>query len=64
MARSTVSDNKKKMGRPATGVGTMIGVRLQPDQLTALDAWINHQPETLSRPEAVRRLMEIGLKGQ
>jgi len=64
MAGSTVSDNKKKMGRPATGVGTMIGVRLQPDQLTALDAWINHQPDTLSRPEAVRRLMEIGLKGQ
>jgi cytochrome c553 len=44
--------------------GTMVGVRLQPDQLTALDAWIKHQPDTLSRPEGVRRLMEIGLKGQ
>jgi hypothetical protein len=64
MARSTVYDNKKKMGRPATGIGTMIGVRLQPDQLAALDSWIEHQPDTLSRPEAVRRLVEKGLKGQ
>jgi len=35
-----------------------------PNQLSALDAWIKHQPDELSRPEAVRRLMEIGLKGQ
>jgi hypothetical protein len=33
-------------------------VRLQPDQLAALDAWIATQPEPKpSRPEAVRRLL-------
>ena len=64
MAKARLSDNKKKMGRPATGIGTMIGVRIRPDQLAALDSWIKHQPDELSRPEAVRRLMEIGLKGQ
>jgi len=64
MSKARLSDNKKKMGRPATGIGTMIGVRIRPDQLAALDSWIKHQPDELSRPEAVRRLMEIGLKGQ
>jgi len=39
-------------------------VRFEADQLAALDSWIRHQPDELSRPEAVRRLMEIGLKGQ
>jgi len=63
MPASRLSDNKKK-GRPATGIGTMIGVRLQPDQLSALDSWIEHQPDELTRPEAVRRLIERGLKGQ
>jgi hypothetical protein len=42
----------------------MIGVRLPPDQLSALDSWIEHQPDELTRPEAVRRLIERGLKGQ
>lgn len=37
--------------------GTMIGVRVQPDQLSALDAWIASQPDKPSRPEAVRRLI-------
>lgn len=53
----------EKRGRPPTNA-TSIHLTLRPDQLTALDAWIEHQPDTLSRPEAVRRLMEIGLKGQ
>jgi hypothetical protein len=36
-------------------------VRLQPDHLAALDTWIAEQPEPKpSRPEAVRRLMELG----
>jgi len=52
----------KKIGRPATGIGTLVGVRLQPDQLAKLDAWIAHQPApTPSRPEAVRRILEARL---
>ena len=56
--------SKKKRGPKPSGWGTPVMVRLQPDQLTSLDAWIKHQPDALSRPEAVRRLIEIGLKGQ
>ena len=49
---------KKTRGRPATGQGTLIGVRLQPAQLKALDAWIAKQNASLTRPEAIRALME------
>lgn len=41
----------------------MIGVRLQPEQLAPLDAWIRSQPGKLTRPEAIRRLVEKGLSG-
>nr|WP_223806787.1 ribbon-helix-helix protein, CopG family [Novosphingobium sp. LASN5T] len=40
----------------------MIGVRLQPDQLAALDAWIEAQGERLSRPEALRRILATALE--
>jgi hypothetical protein len=46
-----------------TGKGTLIGVRLLDDPLSTLDSWIakQHEPD-LSRPEAIRRLVELGLK--
>ena len=61
MSTSRLSDNKKKMGRPATGVGTMIGVRLHGDDLAALDEWITKQGDRLSRPEAVRQLIRLAM---
>jgi len=32
------------------------------DQLAAIDDWIEALGEKISRPEAIRRLVEIGLK--
>lgn len=53
----------KKLGRPATGQGKMIGVRLQPSALAQLDTWIGKQPKPKpSRPEAIRRLIGLGLE--
>jgi hypothetical protein len=40
----------------------MVGVRLQPEPLARLDAWIAKQDDAPSRPEAARRLIEAGLK--
>jgi hypothetical protein len=62
MAKPTVSDNRKKrIGRPKVGA-ILIGVRVPPADVITLDAWIkNHDPD-LSRPEAIRRLVELGLK--
>ena len=64
MAKSIRVITKKKLGRPVTtGKGTLIGVRLLDAGLATLDDWIAKQDEPdLSRPEAIRRLVEIGLK--
>ncbi len=37
-------------------------VRLQPDRLATLDAWIARQRDEMSRPEAIRRLIEAALE--
>lgn len=51
----------RKVGRPATGVGTPVLVRMSPDQLARLDAWAATQPDAPGRPEAVRRLLDQAL---
>lgn len=52
---------KKRRGPAPTGKGTLIGVRLQPDQLGKVDAWRQDQDDKPSRPEAIRRLVEKSL---
>ncbi len=48
-----------------TGKGTLIGVRLLDGPLAASDARIAKQKEgDLSRPEAIRRLVQLGLKAK
>lgn len=59
----TIRGTTKKRGRPkTTGAGTSINVRLLDEPLSALDAWIGRQDDAPSRPEAIRRLVELGLK--
>jgi hypothetical protein len=57
MKRHTVITQKRR-GPAPTGKGTLVGVRLQPPQLSALDAWIKKQNGPLTRPEAIRAMME------
>jgi hypothetical protein len=63
MAKSIRDIPKKPRGRPSTG-GRREGVmvRLEPAQFEALDGWIKKN-DVESRPEAIRRLVEIGLAG-
>jgi hypothetical protein len=65
MAKS-ITVNANKRGRPVTtGTGTVVGVRMLDRPLAAVDAWIKKQKEPdLSRPEAIRRLVELGLKAK
>lgn len=59
------SVNVKRRGRPVTtGTGTVIGVRMLDDRLAAIDAWIAKRGEDIGRPEAIRRLVELGLKAK
>lgn len=61
MKKKTVIPRKRR-GPPATGKGEPVVVRMHPPQLKALDDWIAQQAQPFpSRPEAVRRLVEIGL---
>jgi hypothetical protein len=42
-----------------------VHLRVLPDQSAAIDAWISRQKEPdLTRPEAIRRLVELGLKAK
>jgi hypothetical protein len=65
MSKSTITANgKRPVGRPKVGA-ILIGVRVPPADVAALDAWIKKRKEPeLSRPEAIRRLVEIGLKAK
>jgi len=58
----SISVITKRRGRPKTsGTGTLFGVRLHAPQIAQLDAWIAKQDDAPSRPEAIRRLVEMGL---
>jgi hypothetical protein len=66
MKRARLSDNKTnktKMGRLATGIGTLIGHRWHEPDLAAIDEWRRRQDDLPSRSEAIRRLAEPGLAG-
>jgi hypothetical protein len=65
MAKSIKDIPKQQRGRPSTG-GRREGVmvRLEPAQFEALDGWIKRNAPDLSRPEAIRRLVELGLKAK
>jgi hypothetical protein len=55
--------SKNKGGRPkTTGTGTLIGVRCQTEFLERVDTWRSDEPDSPSRPEAIRKLADIGLK--
>jgi hypothetical protein len=53
--------SKKRRGPAPTGVGKAQLVRIHDRQLSEIDAW-REWHEVTSRPEAIRRLVELGLK--
>lgn len=57
---TAIADIQKKRGRPPTG-RTAVLVKMLPEQLARLDAWIEDQDAAISRPEAVRQLVEKAL---
>ncbi len=59
---------KRERGRPPTGAGVSIHVRLPPAEIDALDQWIAEQKKPgsrhMTRPEAVRHLVKLALAGK
>lgn len=62
MAKQETVITKKRRGPVPTGKGILIGVRLQPPELGKLDTWRAKAEGEPTRPEAMRRLAELGLK--
>lgn len=57
----SIAVNKKTRGRPKTGIGPVVGVRLYPEMEKQVNDWIAGQGDRPSRPEALRRLVQLGL---
>jgi hypothetical protein len=65
MGGSIAEKAKRPRGRPRTGIGRVLSLRLYPEQEAALNAWIARQPDPKpSRANALRRLVEKGLEGE
>jgi hypothetical protein len=62
MAKQTVLAQKGRRGPPPTGINPMVGVRMPPDELARLDAFIADQPKPINRPTAIRKILDAYLK--
>jgi hypothetical protein len=58
----TIGGKRPGVGRPATGRDPARTFRLSNDFIASVDAWAAKQPDEPGRSEAIRRLVEIGLK--
>ena len=54
----SIVDARKPRGRPAVN-SKPISVRLPPDDLELLDLWIAANDPSVSRPEALRRILRF-----
>ncbi len=54
----------KTAKKRAEATGDLVGVRIQPDMAKLIDDWRRKQDDLPGRPEAIRRLVEIGLKAR
>ena len=54
----------KRRGRPATGKAPTRTLRLTDEFIAKVDAWAAQQPDEPGRSEAIRRLVELGLKAK
>ena len=53
---------KRKPGRPATGNDPVRAIRLSDEFIAKVDRWASKQDGRPGRSEAIRRLVELGLK--
>jgi hypothetical protein len=64
MKSASKNGTKKRRGRPATGQGVQVGTRWPQGVIAAIDAWASRQDDAPGRTEAIRRLVELGLKAK
>jgi hypothetical protein len=64
MAKSNKVVPKKGRGRPATGRDPVTAIRLSKELRETVDGWADEQDDQPGRSEAIRRLVELGLKAR
>jgi hypothetical protein len=58
--KKSIKVHPKRRGRPATGKDPLISARVPAEVVTSIEAW--GAAKGLTRSEAIRRLVELGLK--
>src|ERR1700739_1193524 len=61
MAKASYVNIAKPVRKRSATTGTLVGVRLQDDELQAVDNGAPKREPPVTRPYAIRRLVEIGL---
>jgi hypothetical protein len=60
----SISVKRKTRGCPATGTDPLMGFRAPPEVRLQIVKWADNQPDAPTLSEAIRRLVEIGLKAK
>jgi hypothetical protein len=60
--KKAISAKQKSAGRPSTGITPMMGFRADPATRAAIVRWAENQSDMPTLSEAIRRLVELGLK--
>ena len=64
MTKSSYVNIAKPVRKRSAVTGQLVGVRLQVEQIKAIDAWAAKQVPPVTRPEAIRGMIELGLKAK
>jgi hypothetical protein len=62
--KKTTPVKQKVMGRPRTGTTPLMGFRADPVIRASIVRWAEKQPDMPTLSEAIRRLVELGLKAK
>jgi hypothetical protein len=60
--KKTTPVKQKVIGRPRTGITPLMGFRADPVIRAAIVRWAEKQPDMPTLSEAIRRLVQLGLK--
>jgi hypothetical protein len=58
MAKSSYDNIVKPVRKRSAKTGTLVGVRLQSEQIEAIDLWAAKQIPPVTRPEAIRGMID------
>ena len=61
MAKSSYDNITRPVRKRSAVTGTLVGVRLQVGQIKAIDAWATKQDPPVTRPEAIRGMIDAML---